>query len=150
MKRCFAALMKLYPPGYRALFADEMASVFEDARRDRRSQGRLPHPFFVVTEFAGLVRGAVLARSLGILRNPPLRIIIPLLGGVVTALTFAQSYLHSRRFQTVARPHLYSQDEILKILLLAAVSIVFIAACSAAFVLNLRSIARRLEHPSKT
>jgi len=150
MKRSFAALMKLYPPGYRALFADEMAAVFEEACRDHRAQGQLAYILYLLTEFAGLIKGAVLARSLGVWQNRAVRLTIPFVAGTLISVAFLPPLLAARRFLTVANSHLNSQDDTLKLLVLATASIIVIAGCSVAFVLNLRSIARRIEHPSKT
>src|SRR4051812_30739044 len=105
MKRSFAALMKLYPPGYRALFADEMAAVFEEACRDHRTQGHAAYLLYLIGEFAGLVKGAVLARSLGVWQNRAVRLTIPFLAGTLVSIAFLPPFLAARSFLAAAKSH---------------------------------------------
>jgi hypothetical protein len=58
LKRAYDILLRLYPADYRALFADEMLTAFEEAAEERRERGRAVFARFVLAELAGLVIGA--------------------------------------------------------------------------------------------
>jgi hypothetical protein len=143
MKNAFAVLLKLYPAGYRALFADEMAEVFEETRLDRRGLGWRSYLLFLITEFAGLVHGAVMARSMGVWQSGGARAAVPFVAGAAFSLPFLRPIFYFARYRPMMPSRLSTQDEKLELMVLAVVSVVLIAAFSAAFVLNLRSVAQR-------
>ena len=58
LKRAYDILLRLYPADYRALFAAEMLTAFEEAADERRERGRAVFARFVLAELAGLVIGA--------------------------------------------------------------------------------------------
>jgi len=58
LKRAYDILLRLYPRDYRALFAAEMLTAFEEAAEERRERGRAVFARFVLAELAGLVVGA--------------------------------------------------------------------------------------------
>lgn len=149
MRRPFLALMKLYPPGYRDLFADEMAAVFEDSRREWRTRGQVAYLLFLVAELAGLLHGAAVARNPGRWPKRTFLAILPFLAGAIVSLLVLRLLLNFARWLPAANSHFYPQDEIAKLLALAAVSIVLIAGFSVAFVLNLRSLARRRQSKAR-
>jgi hypothetical protein len=143
MKRTFAALLRLYPRGYRELFADEMMAVFEDARLDSKSRGWLPYCTFLLAETAGILRGAALARSLGIWNNRVVSGALPFVAGGIVSVPFMRPLLYDwRRVRPIATLG-YSHDEVVMLMALAAVSVLLIAAFSIAFVINMRSLAER-------
>ena len=55
MRRAYAALLRLYPRDFRALFASEMLIAFERTAEEHRACGRAAFARFSATEFAGLV-----------------------------------------------------------------------------------------------
>jgi len=57
-KWIYQSLLRLYPAGYRANFGAEMLDAFEKAAEDARALGAAVFVRFVLTEFAGLARGA--------------------------------------------------------------------------------------------
>lgn len=59
MKRAYQLFLLLYPKEHRARFAEEMTGVFEEARNQRRYQGRASYVRFFLAEVIGLVAGAV-------------------------------------------------------------------------------------------
>jgi hypothetical protein len=58
MKRTYRFLLLLYPRGYRDQFAEEMTSVFEEARNERHYQGWAWYVRFSFAEITGLIAGA--------------------------------------------------------------------------------------------
>lgn len=58
MRRAYAALLRLYPRDFRALFASEMLTAFEKTAEERRTCGRAAFVRFTVNELAGVVIGA--------------------------------------------------------------------------------------------
>jgi hypothetical protein len=58
MKRAYEILLGLYPRDYRARFATEMSSAFEEASAERRRQGRVVYARFAISELTGLTIGA--------------------------------------------------------------------------------------------
>jgi hypothetical protein len=62
MKRCYQAILRMYPAEYRAAFAPEMLSTFQQATEDRRHRGILIRFAFAASELAGLLRGLVSER----------------------------------------------------------------------------------------
>jgi hypothetical protein len=58
MKRAYEFLLRLYPRDYRAMFATEMSSAFEEASAERRGQGRGVYVRFVMAELMELTIGA--------------------------------------------------------------------------------------------
>ncbi len=62
MKRCYQAILWLYPAEYRSVFGPEMIATFEHANEDRRNRGFLTRIRFLASEFAGLLRGLVSER----------------------------------------------------------------------------------------
>jgi len=58
MKRAFRFCLLLYPRQHRDQFADEMLSVFEEARNERHYQGWVWYFRFAFAEFNGLIAGA--------------------------------------------------------------------------------------------
>ncbi len=58
MKYAYGALLRLYPGGYRLMFAQEMTSVFEQAAGDYQPRGFVTYMRFLASEFSGLLTGA--------------------------------------------------------------------------------------------
>jgi len=58
MKRAYDILLRLYPADYRALFAAEMSTAFEEAAEESRNRGWDAFARFALAELAGLVIGA--------------------------------------------------------------------------------------------
>jgi hypothetical protein len=58
MKRTYEFLLRLYPRDYRAMFATEMSSAFEEASRDRRQCGWGVYARFILAELMALAIGA--------------------------------------------------------------------------------------------
>jgi hypothetical protein len=58
LTRPYSTLLRLYPRDYRALFAAEMLTAFEEADRERRPSGAAVKIRFAVAELLGLVLGA--------------------------------------------------------------------------------------------
>jgi hypothetical protein len=58
MKRAYSFLLLLYPREHRDQFAEEMTSVFEEARSDGRHQGWAWYVRFAFAEITGLIAGA--------------------------------------------------------------------------------------------
>jgi hypothetical protein len=58
MKRAFEFLLRLYPRDYRAMFAAEMSSAFEEASAERRRQGWGVYARFALAELKALTMGA--------------------------------------------------------------------------------------------
>ena len=58
MKRAYDILLRLYPADYRALFAPEMSTAFEEAAEESRNRGWDVFARFALAELAGLVIGA--------------------------------------------------------------------------------------------
>jgi len=56
MKRIYLMFLRFYPAEYRALFANEMLLLFEEAVAERR--GLAAFFWFSIREFAGLASGA--------------------------------------------------------------------------------------------
>jgi hypothetical protein len=144
MKRTFAALMKLYPPEYQGLFADEMASVFEDARRDWRARGWCAYVLFLAAELAGILHGAAVARSARFWNARPIAVILPFLAGGIVSMALLRTFLYYvgdiGRFLRRAS---YRHDEMTLLLTLTAVSVLMIAGFSVAFVVNLKLVTGR-------
>lgn len=146
MRRSYAALMALYPPEYRGLFADEMTAVFEQASRDRRNRGWSAYTLFLLIEMSGLVQGAALEWSRRSRQSTRPRVLTFAAGGMISLL-FMGPLLHNRVFLPGAERlrwmDAFNDDETVELLVLAATSVVLIAAFSIAFVINLRSVAHR-------
>jgi hypothetical protein len=58
LERAYGTLLRLYPNDYRAVFATEMLSAFEQAAGARRLQPRLAFVRFLLSEFISLFIGA--------------------------------------------------------------------------------------------
>jgi len=58
LERAYRNLLRLYPNDYRALFAAEMQTTFNQAAAERRRQPRLAFIRFLLREFIDLVSGA--------------------------------------------------------------------------------------------
>jgi len=58
LKRAYDILLRLYPADYRALFAAEMLTAFEEAAEESRGHGQAVFARFALAELAGLVIGA--------------------------------------------------------------------------------------------
>jgi hypothetical protein len=58
MKRAYEILLRLYPRDYRAMFAAEMSSAFEEASAERRRQGPAVYARFALAELMALAMGA--------------------------------------------------------------------------------------------
>ena len=56
--RVYQAVLRLYPAGYRAVFAREMVETFRQAMEQARKRGHLTFVAFVTCELAGLLNGA--------------------------------------------------------------------------------------------
>lgn len=143
MKSCYATLTRLYPPGFRESFAEEMTMVFEDARRERRDRGWISYLLFLVTELAGLLYGAVLAWRRGLSGKPLVSTVLPFLLGAFLSATLMRPifYAATLRPRVISQGH--PQNDVIVLLVLAAISVVLIAAFSVAFVVNLRILMRR-------
>jgi hypothetical protein len=61
MKRVYRFMLLLYPRGHRDQFAEEMASVFEQASAERRAEDWAWYVRFTFSEMAGLIAGAAIA-----------------------------------------------------------------------------------------
>jgi hypothetical protein len=59
MNTFYKRLLRLYPANYYREYAEEMTTVFDQARRDLCGAHRLQRIVFFLREFAGAVRGAV-------------------------------------------------------------------------------------------
>jgi len=57
LKRAYDILLRLYPADYRALFAAEMLTAFEEAAEEPRERGWAVFARFALAELAGLVIG---------------------------------------------------------------------------------------------
>lgn len=55
----YQQLLRLYPAEHRQRFAQEMCTVFEDARAEIRSRAAVARVLFYVREIAGLTKGAL-------------------------------------------------------------------------------------------
>ncbi len=66
VNQMFRFLLCFYPPEHRVLFNTEMTSVFEAALAERRRQSHTAWVRFVISEFAGLIAGAMSARTAGL------------------------------------------------------------------------------------
>jgi hypothetical protein len=58
MKPAYDFLLRLYPRDYRAMFANEMSSAFEEASAESRRQGRGVYARFALAELTALTMGA--------------------------------------------------------------------------------------------
>jgi len=58
MKRTYAFFLLLYPREHRDQFAEEMTSVFEEARNQRHHRGWAWYARFALAEMIGLIAGA--------------------------------------------------------------------------------------------
>jgi len=58
LERAYGTLLRLYPYDFKALFALDMLSSFEQESAERRRQSRLALQHFVVREFFGVLIGA--------------------------------------------------------------------------------------------
>ena len=58
MKRAYEILLRLYPRDYRAMFAAEMVSAFEEASAERRRHGRGAYLRLALAELMALAMGA--------------------------------------------------------------------------------------------
>lgn len=57
MRRAYAALLRLYPEEYRALFESEMLALFDEASAEQCERGRVVFLWFALRELAGLACG---------------------------------------------------------------------------------------------
>jgi hypothetical protein len=57
MRKIYRAILQLYPPEYRALFAAEMTQTFDQAALYHRKRGPGAFPRFAATELTGLLSG---------------------------------------------------------------------------------------------
>jgi hypothetical protein len=57
VRRIYEAILRLYPAEYKAAFASEMISVFEQAAADHKKAGTLTFSWFSACELAGLLKG---------------------------------------------------------------------------------------------
>jgi hypothetical protein len=148
MKYVYAALLRLYPSSYRAQFADEMAAVFEANRRDRLSDGSLQYAWFLMAEFAGLCRGAAVEWNVECERRWNLAgrlstAISLLIGAVLTVAIYGPLYSRVHLRVRAAPARVYSQTEMVELLVLAGASFFLVAAFSVVSVLNARGLANR-------
>jgi hypothetical protein len=58
MRRAYEILLRLYPRDYRAMFAPEMSSAFEEASAERQCRGWGVYACFALAELIGLIMGA--------------------------------------------------------------------------------------------
>ena len=59
MTLAYKALLRLYPPEYREIFANEMLSVFEEVLQEHRRRGALRLLSFLFTELVSIINGAL-------------------------------------------------------------------------------------------
>ena len=142
MKYALAALLHLYPPAWRDAFAEEMAAVFEESSRDRRSRGWAAYCIFFITELSGLLQGAATAWGIGLRHSRAIPTIFPFLMGAIISATILRPFVSIRSMPAV-EPHLYTLQEISALMAIVAVSMVLLAGTSVAFVINMRTLARR-------
>lgn len=151
MKQAYAALLWLYPASYRALFAREMVAVFEEARCERRPQGRAGYGLFLFAEFTSLGRGAGsewLAEFKGRPGSPgrhTLSTTISLCCGLILTAVL-QGFFYSGLSHKIRmlRASLASQPVSLGLMALATVCVVFImAVLSVAFAINMKGLTKR-------
>lgn len=148
MKRSFAALLRLYPPAWREVFADEMAAVFDSARRERRSRGRAAYSVFLMAELSGLLRGAATAWRIGLRQRRAIPAIFPFLAGAIVSAAILRPFVSIRHSLPPVEPHSYTREEISALMAIVAISIVLLAGVSVAFVVNMGAIARRRQSKS--
>jgi hypothetical protein len=58
IRLAYKTLLRLYPPDHRAVFADEMLSVFEEVAEEQRQHTRVIFARFVAEELTHLLMGA--------------------------------------------------------------------------------------------
>lgn len=142
MKHAVVALLRLYPAAWRDAFAEEMAAVLEESSSDRRSHGWAAYCIFLITELSGLLRGAATAWGIGFRQKRPFATTFPFLIGAIISATILRPFV-SIRSSPAADPHLYTLQEISALIVIVAVSMVLLAGTSVAFVINMRTLARR-------
>lgn len=59
MQALYRAILRLYPPEYRAAFASEMIEVFEQASVNSGARSLPKRAWFAAREFTGLLKGVV-------------------------------------------------------------------------------------------
>jgi hypothetical protein len=143
MRRPFAALLHLYPPAYRDVFAEEMAAVFEESLSERRSRGLAKYWIFLITELSGLLQGAATAWAIGLWPRQAIPTVFPFLAGAIISAFILRPFVSIRHSFPVAEPHLYTKQEISALMAIVAISMVLVAGFSVAFVINMRMLARR-------
>jgi hypothetical protein len=121
-----------------------MTAVFEAAARDASDRGPLAYGGFLLSEFVGLVAGALQEQACAP-RSSPRPPIALLLGGAAISVIVMRFFLFTAGSLPAARLVVSGQEEVLILIALASVSFVLIAAFALAFVLNLRILMRRSE-----
>jgi hypothetical protein len=151
MRYAYETLLHLYPDSYRAVFAREMAEVFDQATADYQPLGVLRYLAFLWTEFTGLITGAFSMWTDEYVFRTRLRLRLPFLlsllaGAAITAFFQNDFYIHvaARRsdFTPVREAPPLTPDLMLP-LILAGGTLLFISLFSLAFVWNMRIIGIR-------
>jgi hypothetical protein len=143
MKRLFAALLRLYPPAWREMFADEMAAVFDNAMRDRRSRGWASYPIFLMAELFGLLQGAATAWGIDLWQRRAILAIFPFLAGAFVSAAILRPFVSIRISLPPVESHSYTREEISALMAIVAISIVLLAGISVSVVINMRVLAWR-------
>jgi hypothetical protein len=154
MRYAYETLLHLYPDSYRAVFGQEMASVFEQATSDYPPRRFLAYLAFVYSEFSGLIAGAFSMRAGEFVLRTRSRLNVPFavslfLGSATAALTqgcvlnqIGHLGRHElARAQILNVPQGTPDPEAL--FALAGGTLVFLSLFSGAFVWNLRNLRRR-------
>ena len=143
MKRSFAGLLRLYPPAWREMFADEMAAVFDRAMRDQRSRGWAAYSVFLMAELSGLLRGAAMAWGIGLWERREIPAILPFFAGAIVSAAILRPFASIRISLPPVEPHSYTREEISALMAIVAISIVLLAGISVSVVINMRILARQ-------
>ena len=151
MRHAYEALLRLYPNGYRLVFAQEMTSVFEQAAGDYQPRGFLSYLAFLRSEFCGLIAGAFFAwtdeymlRSRRRLNAP---FLISLLAGAAITMFFQGSFYRGmsqlRHIPAQAPDAPPITSDVMLPLIIAGGILLFLSVFSVAFVWNMRMIGNR-------
>ena len=151
MRYAYEALLRLYPSGYRLVFAQEMTSVFEQAADDHQPRGFLTYIRFLASEFLGLLTGAFRMWADEYMERSRRRIsvsfLISLLAGAAITLFFQGSFYRGmsqlRHVPMQAPGATPVTSDVMLPLIIAGGVLLFISVFSVAFVWNLRMIGNR-------
>jgi hypothetical protein len=151
MRYAYETLLRLYPSGYRLVFAQEMTSVFEQAAGDCQPRGLLAYTGFLLTEFIGLLAGAFSMWANGYLERSRRRVsasfLISLLAGAAITLFFQSFFymgmIHHKAASAPSRETPQTTPDLMLPLIMAGGVLLFISVFSVAFVWNMRIIGNR-------